>query len=174
MTRLITTHRLGFVSVLLGCGMVAMTAPEHTAQAAAPGYKVRMISSAAEDAREVVENGETPQQDCTMVSMQGKSVIEDHPDDESAVAVASEAMEACSFELPVAYFDMKLGTVQEQLAASPESPLPCNDFISEFAVYFSVAGKAPPNAADPEDRVKAALSERAREVCPFAAGMMGF
>jgi len=152
----------------------AIMAPEHAAHVAAPGYKIRMISGAAEEAREAVENGETPQQDCTMVSMQGKSVIESHPNDENAVAVASEAMEACSFELPVAYFAMKLDTVQEQLAVAPESPLPCNDFASEFTVYFSVAGKAPPNAADPEEWVKATLSERAHEVCPFAAGMMGF
>jgi hypothetical protein len=168
------TRSLIVTLVALGCCIGAIFTPFGTAQAAAPGYKVSMIKSAAEDAREAVENGEAPQQDCTMVSMQGKSIIKDHSDDAEAVSVATEAMEACSFEIPVAYFGMVLDTVQKQLEADPDDVNPCNDFTSEFTVYFSIAASPPPGAADSEERVKAALSERAKEVCPFSASMMGF
>jgi hypothetical protein len=174
MTHSITTRSLIFVSFLLGCGILAILVPGRDVLAAAPGYKVRMVSNAADDAREAVENGESPQKDCAMVSMQGKSIMEDHPDDKSAAEMAAEALEACNFELPVAYFRVKLDTVQKQLTASPDDPLPCNHFVREFTVYFSVASSAPAGADDPEERVKAALSERMREVCPFSAGMMRF
>ena len=168
------TRSLFITLLLLGCYTGAIFTPLGTARAAAPGYKVNMVKSAAEDAREAVQNGEAPQQDCTMVSMQGKSIITDHADDVEAVSVAAEAMEACSFEIPVAYFGRVLDTVQKQLEADPDDINPCNDFTSEFTVYFSVAASPPPGAADSEERVKAALSERAKEVCPFSAGMMGF
>lgn len=170
----IQTRRLLITLVFLGCGMGALLIPDSTAQAAAPGYKVRIVQGSAEDAREAVKNGETPEQDCTMVSMQGRSIITDHLDDDEAVAVATVAMEACSFELPVAFFGMMLDTVQEQLEASPDDPNPCNDFISAFTVYFAIAASPPPGAADSEERVKAALSKRAHEVCPFSAAMMRF
>ncbi len=48
-------------------------------------------------------------------------------------------------------------------------PRPCNSIVREFTVYVRAAGKAAPDSADPEERVEAALAERAREVCPFAA-----
>ena len=38
-----------------------------------------------------------------------------------------------------------------------------------MSAYVRAAGKAAPTSADPEERVEAALAERAREVCPFAA-----
>ena len=109
-----------------------------------------------------------------MVSMQGKSIIADYADDSVAVSAATEAMEVCSFEVPVAYFGMLLDRTQKLLEDSSDDPNFCNDFTSEWAVYFNSAASAPPGADDSETRVKAALSERANEVCPFAAGMMRF
>lgn len=168
------TGRLLITLVFLGCGMAALLIPDSTAQAAAPGYKVRIVQGGAEDAREAVKNGETPQQDCTMVSMQGKSIITDHADDDEAVGAATAAMEACSFELPVAFFGMMLDSVQERLEGKPDDPTPCNDFIRAFTVYFAIAASPPPGAADSQERVKAALSTQAHEVCPFLAAMMRF
>ena len=164
-----------FVAGLVFSGLVVLVAPLQNAEAAAaPGYKVSMVNSAVSGARESVENGENPQQDCTMVSMQAKSIITDHADDTEAVAVAVAAMEVCGVELPVTYFGNKLDAVQAALSKNPEAPEPCNDFVSDFTVYFATGGSALPGGADPEEQVKAALSERMHEVCPFAAGMMKF
>ena len=165
-----------FVTTLVSliCGIGILLLPDYAAATPAPGYKVRMVQSSAESARKAVTKGESPEQDCTMVSMQGKSIISSHADDEVAVAAASEAMEVCSFEVPVAWFGTMLDTVQEQLKGKPDDPNPCNDFVSAFTVYFNIAASPPPGATDSEERVKAALSEKANEVCPFSAGMMGF
>ena len=164
-----------FVAGLVCSVLVVLIVPLQNAKAAAaPGYKVSMVNSAVSGARESVENGENPQQDCTMVSMQGKSIINDHPDDTEAVAVAEAAMEVCGVELPIAYFGNKLDAVQAALSKNPEAPEPCNDFVSDFTVYFATGGAALPGGVDPEEQVKAALSERMHEVCPFVAGMMKF
>ena len=51
------TPKLVMTLVILGCSAGAIFAPVGTAQAAAPGYKVNMIKSSAESAREAVQNG---------------------------------------------------------------------------------------------------------------------
>ena len=144
------------------------------AQAQAPGYKVSMVKSSSKSALAAVENGESPDQDCAMVKMQGQSIIKDHPDDTDAVVAATEAIEVCNFDVPVAHFGAMLDSVEEQLKDAPDDPIPCNDFVSAWAIYFSTSAGAAPGGEDPEERVKAALSERAHEVCPFSAGMMKF
>ena len=175
MSLLIILNKPVFVAGLVCTALVALMAPLQNAEAAAaPGYKVSIVNSAVSGARESVENGENPQQDCTMVSMQGKSIINDHPDDTEAVAVAVAAMEVCGVELPIAYFGNKLDAVQAALSENPDAPGPCNDFVSDFTVYFATGGAALPGGTSPEEQVKAALSERMHEVCPFAAGMMKF
>jgi hypothetical protein len=168
------SHKLVTTLVFIGYGLGILALPDYAAATPAPSYKISMVKRSAESARTALKNGTSPDQDCTMVSMQGKSIITSHADDKEAVAVASEAMEICSFEVPVAYFGTMLDTVQEQLKGDPDDPNPCNDFVSAFVVYFNIAASPPPGAADSEARVKAALSDKAKEVCPLAAGMMKF
>jgi hypothetical protein len=161
--------------------ILAIVLPQLALADPAPGYKVSMIESAAEDAREAVVAGESPQQDCTMVSMQSGSILEQHADDAAAVAVAAEALEVCGYEVAVPYFDRLLDDTAAALAEDPESPHPCNDFVSEFTVYFALVKDGPERLGEDgnplptgEQRTTAALSEKATAVCPFAAAMMGF
>jgi len=167
--------RNAILRLLMAAAMAGgmLTASGSAANAAAPGYKVRMVESGAEAARAAVEKGESPQDECAQVAMQGRSILDEHADDEAAVGVAKAAFESCGYELPVSYFGGRIEAVADQLAATPGSPLPCNDFVSEFSVYFSVASGGPVDGADPEARVKEALSARVKEVCPYAA-MAGF
>lgn len=167
--------------LVLGLGPLPGAGPQRSAQAAAPGYKVRLVESSAEDAREAVAKGESPRQDCTMVSMQSKDIMKDHSDDEKAMEVVAKAMEICGFEVPAAYFNKYLDTVESKLAETPDSATPCSEFAREFSMFFTLVGDGPArNNADgtpvppAEGRVKAALSERAKQLCPFAAGMMRF
>ena len=167
--------------LVLGLGPLPGNGLQKSAQAAAPGYKVSMIKRSAKKARIKVEEGKSPRQDCTMVSMQGRDIIENYSDDEKAMEVVVEAMEICGFEAPVAYFNKFLDTVESKLAETPDSPTPCQDFAKEFTMFFALVKEGPERKnADgtpvppAEDRVKAELSERANQVCPFAAGMMRF
>jgi hypothetical protein len=162
--------RLAMAAAMAG-GM--LTASGSAANAAAPGYKVRMVEGGVEDARAAVEKGESPEGDCSQVAMQGRSILDEYSDDANAVIVAKAALESCGYELPVTYFGARIEAVADQLAAAPGSPVPCNDFVSEFSVYFNVASGGPVDGADPEKRVKETLSERVKEVCPYAA-MAGF
>lgn len=115
-----------------------------------------------------------------MVSMQGKSIMQQHPDDESAMEVVSHGMEVCGFEVPIAFFNKQLDIVEAKLAADPESPTPCQEFARDFTMYFALVDKGSGTQSDgtpitePEDRVKAELSGRAKKLCPLVAGMMGF
>ncbi|MDP6951235.1 MAG: hypothetical protein QGF53_00600 [Alphaproteobacteria bacterium] len=161
--------------------LLAVVMPALALADPAPGYKVRMIESAAEDAREAVAAGESPKQDCAMASMQSASVFDQHADDDAAMAVAAEALEVCAYEVAVPYFDRLLDATAAALAEDPESPHPCNDFVSEFTVYFALIKDGPERVGEDgeplptgEQRTAAALSEKAKAVCPFAAGMMGF
>ena len=162
--------RSAIVAAMVGA---ILTTNGSAANAAAPGYKVRMVEGGVEAARAAVEKGESPQADCTQVAMQGRSILEEHPDDEAAVGVAKDALEICGYELPVTYFGARIDAIADQLAATPGSPLPCNDFVREFSVYFSVASGGSVEGADPEARAKETLSARVKEVCPYAA-MVGF
>lgn len=161
--------------------ILAIAVPQLALADPAPGYKVSMIESAAEDAREAVAAGESPQQDCTMVSMQGGSILEQHADDTAAVAVAAEALEVCGYEVAVPYFDGLLDIAAAALAEDPESPQPCQDFVREFSTYFALVKNGPERLAEDgtpvppaKDRVGAAIAAKATAVCPFAAAMMGF
>jgi hypothetical protein len=151
------------------------------AHADAPGYKVRLVESSALKALESVDEGESPQQDCAMVSMMGRDIMNNHSDDAEAMVVVSEAMETCSFDVPVAYFSKFLDSVEMRLLETPDSPTPCQDFISEFAIYSGLIGDGPERknedgttVAPAEERVKAELSDRVKQSCPLVAGMRGF
>jgi hypothetical protein len=181
MTHGILTIGIVAACLVLGLGALPGSGPQGSAQAAAPGYKVSMIKMSANNARKKVEEGKSPQQDCTMVSMQGKDIIKNYSDDEKAMEVAIETMEICGFEVPVAYFHKYLDTVESKLAETPDSPTPCQDFVTEFAMFFTLIKDGPERKnADgtpvppAEDRVKAELSERVKKSCPLAAGMMRF
>jgi hypothetical protein len=167
-------HRIAWIFLAIAVPQLALADP-------APGYKVSMVERAAAKAQEVVAAGESPQQDCTMVSMQGGNILDQHADDTAAVAVVAEALEICGYEVAVPFFDGLLDTTAAALAEDPESPQPCQDFVREFSMYFALVKNAPERLAEDgtpvppaKDRVGAAIAEKATAVCPFAAAMMGF
>lgn len=169
------------VWLILGSSISPGKALSQAAQEPVPGYKLSLIKRSAQSALDSVGAGASPVQDCTMVSMLGREIMKSNFEDTVAMALVSEAMEICGFEVATAYFNTILDGVDSKMAETPDSPVPCQDFVTEFSLYFTLVKEGPERLADDGtsvpsavDRVKAELSDRVTATCAFAAAMLGF
>ncbi len=161
-------------SLALGLGPLPGSGPHGSAYAQDASQKIKSLEAYVKGARESAETDKLVEGYCNMAWAGIKNIKKNYSNDKSAMDAAAKALEACNFEIPVAYFGKRLDATR------------CDTFITKARNYFEgfglfalgIFGNPKPEQQKQleavRSRFEAALSERVTKVCPAQAKAQGF
>lgn len=174
MARRIIAFVLAAAWLVLGLGALPGSGLHGSAYAQDAAKKIKSIEANVKAARESAETDKLVEGYCNMAWAGIKNIRKNYSSDKSAMDAAAKALEACNFEIPVAYFGKRLEATR------------CDTFITKARNYFEgfgvfalgIFGKAKPEQQKQleatRSRFEAALSGRVTKVCPVQAKAQGF
>ncbi len=160
--------------LVLGLGPLLGSGLHDSAYAQDAAKKIKSLEANVAAARKSAETDKLVEGYCNMAWAGIKNIRKNYSSDKSAMDAVARALEACNFEIPVAYFGKHLDATR------------CNTFIKKARRYFEgfgafalgVFGKATPEQQKQVEaarsRFEAALSGRVNKVCPAQAKAQGF
>lgn len=128
MARRIIAFVLAAAWLVLGLGALPGSGLHGSAYAQDAAKKIKSIEANVKAARESAETDKLVEGYCNMAWAGIKNIRKNYSSDKSAMDAAAKALEACNFEIPVAYFGKRLDATR------------CDTFITKARNYFEGFG----------------------------------